>query len=420
MNRRYDDYLFSDGDLDATLRNHGEGSKQKVEGIPKDHFLSIPIDDVVANIVDQLTIIPLVIYEESMEMEQEEIQIDVSHNSLRNPFGDRGPINVAGIRVTVSIPYSGDRGLWKLRSNSWRSSFPRGKVQSPGHDGIGQLKIVVQQPIDEPKERIKQELDSQLNDIKFYLRNQKTQIEQYNSSIPSKVEQIVKARRERLKKHDGIADFLGIPLKKKEGAPDMKTVQIAKKIIRPLPPAPSSSYKPEPGIARNDYDHILSVIRHEGRTFETTPKTYAIHDEEELRDIILAHLNGHYKGSATGETFRKKGKTDIRIEDENRAAFVAECKIWKGAKSISDAIDQLLGYLTWRDCKSSIIIFNKHNAKFSEILNKIPDVFASHSRFKKNLGKQIDGEWRYSFMSEEDDSRLIEIQVFIFNIFCAE
>jgi len=84
-----------------------------------------------------------------------------------------------------------------------------------------------------------------------------------------------------------------------------------------------------------------------------------------LRDILLAHLNGHYQGDATGEAFRRSGKTDIRIEDGIRAAFVAECRVWNGQKELSQAIDQLLGYLTWRDCKAAIIIFNKHNSKFS-------------------------------------------------------
>lgn len=78
---------------------------------------------------------------------------------------------------------------------------------------------------------------------------------------------------------------------------------VKRKLVRPLPPAPKGGYKPEPGITDDDYKHILSVIRHEGRTFETTPSTYAVHDEEELRDILLAHLNGHYQGAASAEAF---------------------------------------------------------------------------------------------------------------------
>jgi hypothetical protein len=76
----------------------------------------------------------------------------------------------------------------------------------------------------------------------------------------------------------------------------------------------------------------LAIIRHEGRTFETTPKTSAKRDEEELRDIMLAHLNGHIQVDAAGEAFRRSGKTEIRIEDASRAALVAEYKVWEGSK----------------------------------------------------------------------------------------
>jgi hypothetical protein len=59
-------------------------------------------------------------------------------------------------------------------------------------------------------------------------------------------------------------------------------------------PWPKAAISLNPAL-EDDYEFILKVIRHEGRTYETTPKTFAVHDEEELRDIIVAHLNGHYE-----------------------------------------------------------------------------------------------------------------------------
>jgi len=134
---------------------------------------------------------------------------------------------------------------------------------------------------------------------------------------------------------------------------------------------------------------------------------------------MLAHLNGHYQGGATGETFRLSGKTDIRIEDNNRAAFVAECKVWRGAKELGTAVDQLLSYLTWRDCKAAIIVFNKNNAKFTEILTKIPEVLRSHPKFKKDFGQKTEGEWRFVMTSLEDELRQIIVTVFAFNVYVA-
>ena len=236
---------------------------------------------------------------------------------------------------------------------------------------------------------------------------------------PDIIRKAIKARQERLKTHSGIADMLGIPLRRRDGVPAVEPIHIERTLVKPLPPPPKSRFKPEPGITDTDYDHILSVIRHEGRTFEATPHTYAVHDEEELRDIILAHLNGHYKGSATAETFRRRGKTDIRIEAADRAAFVAECKIWGGPKELTSGINQLLGYLTWRDCKAAMLIFNKHNAKFTGLLEKIPETLRSHQNFRRDLEQQGDGEWRYVFTSIEDEQRQIILHVFVFDIYVA-
>ncbi len=416
---RGDDPLFYEGDLDGTLRNHLDQITLKVDQIQKDQLLATPEDDLVQHICDGMEIEPITLHEASAEMEQHETKIDVSGNRERNPFRDRGPIYVAGIRVVVSIPYMGDPMLWKLRPNSWQSVFPRANVSHPSHNAVGHIDIVMQQPTDEPQERIKQRLERELETIRFYLKSQKTQIEQFNATLPGRIRQAVQARKERVKVHEGVVDLLGIPLKKRDDVPSIQPISITRKLIRPLPPPPKSGYKPEPGITDEDYEHMLSVIRHEGRTFEATPKTYAVHDEEELRDIMLAHLNGHYQGGATGETFRRSGKTDIRIEDNNRAAFVAECKVWRGAKELADAIDQLLSYLTWRDCKAAIVIFNKNNAKFTEILSKIPEVLRSHPKFKKDLGQKTEGEWRFVMTSLEDDLRQVIVNVFAFNIYVA-
>jgi hypothetical protein len=154
-----------------------------------------------------------------------------------------------------------------------------------------------------------------------------------------------------------------------------------------------------------------------GRTFETTPDTYAVHDEEALRNVILSHLNVSFEGAATGETFRRSGKTDIRIESGKRAAFVGECKVWKGAKELGDAVNQLLGYLTWRDCKAAIVVFNKKNAKFSALIENIPTAFQSHPKFVQRLNSGGEGEWEYRMTSLEDEGRTIRVHVFAFNLF---
>lgn len=411
-------YLFCDGDLFPTLEAHFEKIQPKTNAIPEAQFLNTDDDTIVESIVSEMEVQPLELHEDAMKMEQEETKVDASHRIEYAIFGQGGPVMVPGLKITVSIPYTGDTGLWKLKPNRWRSTFPRANVRRPGADGIGYLDITISQPSNTSSEVYKKILESTLGDIRFYLDGQKAQIEQKNKELEGKVRGAVAARRARLQKHASVIEALNIPLKKRDGAPDISRIPIKRKLVKPLPPAPN---KPsEPGISNEDYEHILSVVRHEGRSFEATPATFAVHDEEQLRDIILAHLNGHYQGDATGETFRRSGKTDIRIEDKNRAAFVAECKVWRGAAELNQAVDQLLGYLTWRDCKTALVVFNKHVAGFTEIQQKVPGILGKHPNCETSLDSKQAGEWRFVFHSKEDAERKVVVHVFLFNLYVGD
>ncbi len=275
--------------------------------------------------------------------------------------------------------------------------------------------MIFEQTSTEPLEQFERDLNQNLEIIDKYLIYQKEMIDQFNKEVPQSIRSMVDARRKRLHDHNNLDKILKIPLRHNPSAPKIQSIQIQKRITKPLP-LPNNNCKPEWGIEERDYDDILTIIRHEGRTFEGAPKTFAIHGEEGLRDIILAHLNGHYQGDASGETFRRSGKTDIRIEARDRAAFVAECKIWKGQKTVSGSIDQLLSYLTWRDCKTSIILFNKDVAGFIDILQKTRAAIESHPCFIR-IPKNEQGEWRCIFKSKDDEARLLQIHVFHFNLY---
>ncbi len=390
--------LFYEGDLRPPIKGHFAKAVAKVDGIPEAQFLAASDDTITEHVVSEMQVHPLELIEQNARMQQQETKLD----------------GAPAQRVTVSIPFSGDPTLWKVRPSSYQLSFPRGIVRTTG-ELAGFLDIVIELPSEFAPEQYKQHLDGTLQDIRSFLRNQKSDIDQLNASLPARVRQAVVARRSRLEKHSKVAQILAIPLVRKPGVPDTQSIPIQRRIIKPLPPAPNCPV--EPGIRDEDYEHILSVIRHEGRSFEATPKTFAVHDEAELRDIILAHLNGHYRGDATGEAFRRTGKTDIRIESDDRAAFIAECKIWRGPKELLGAVDQLLGYLTWRDCKTALILFNKDVASFSALQAKLPAELKAHAGFVADLPCAEAGEWRVRIRASDDADRIITVHVFFFNLF---
>jgi len=411
------DRLFYEGDLSNITRILPDQVRIKVDEISKDQFLNTPEDYLVSHCIEALQIEPLTIYKDRMEQEHSETKVDVSGDFRRATRG-HGPFYISGIRITVSLPFTGDPSLWRISPHDlFMSPRPFGRVVKGRQADSGIVEMVFEFPTDEQTDEVRKRIEENLRYLENCISRQGEEINKYNTMLPNAVRQTINARRNRIQQHDKIAQFLDTPLKRKAGAPEIAPLPIKKKIITQLPPPPKGGFKAEPGIIDDVYGDILNIIRHEGRTWETTPKTYSVHPEEELRDILLAHLNGHYEGAATGETFRRSGKTDIRIEDSSRAAFITECKVWEGAKKLHDGIDQLLGYLTWRDCKTAFLVFNKHNANFSDLLLKITEVFKNHSRKMKEVVVPESGEWRFVFRSQDDDSRLLYIHVFVFNLY---
>jgi len=100
-------------------------------------------------------------------------------------------------------------------------------------------------------------------------------------------------------------------------------------------------------------------------------------EEEDLRTHFLVQLNGQYEGQATGETFNAEGKVDILVRVDGKNIFIAECKFWDGPDSLTKALNQVLGYATWRDTKLALLIFNR-DREFSYVLSKIPEVMTQH------------------------------------------
>lgn len=411
-----DNLLFFQPDLDSMLASKKRQCQTLVEEIGKDQFLISTDDEVAANVAAQMAVTPIQLDEAGATMQQSEANIDVSGDHRRAFMRDHdGPFYVPGTRVVVGIPFTGDHWIFQYRTNPYWSIFPRADVQ--GAKGGGTLRITIARPHDTPPEEFKTLLDKELKLIRDCISAANKQVEGYTASLHAHVKSYAMDRRNRLGKHAGLADLLNIPIASRDGAPTIKPVKL--EVIRPpaLPPVPRGGVQPEPGIRDEDYEQILHFIRHQGRTFETTPKTYAVHDEEGLRDIMLGQLNGHFRGGASGEVFRRSGKTDIRIEADNRAAFVGECKLWSGAGGVAKALDQLLGYLTWRDSKAALVMFNKSVKSFnSTVLPALPAALRAHSCFLRDLPSAEAGEWRFQMRSAEDEGRRVVVHAFAFNL----
>jgi hypothetical protein len=174
--------------------------------------------------------------------------------------------------------------------------------------------------------------------------------------IRSQVEHRKKMIREYEEQYEKALNRINIPLKRIDIAEtplvDLKIRKTVQNLRKPV------AHPQEEFVLQRDYVlDILEILDRSGREFELNPEVFGVKlEEEDLRSIILAHLNTIFEGSATGETFSKFGKTDIHLNIARGQIFIAECKFWQGPKYYrEDAINQLFRYLTWRQNYAAII-----------------------------------------------------------------
>ena len=125
----------------------------------------------------------------------------------------------------------------------------------------------------------------------------------------------------------------------------------------------------------------------------------------------MPHLG---KPTQSGRISNFEGKTDILIRVNGRNIFIAECKFWRGPKKLTETINQLLGYTSWRDTKTAIIVFNR-NKDFSAVLSKIPDTVTEHPNYKKTL-QVSETQFRYVFTNRDDTNRELFLTIMAFEV----
>jgi len=158
-------------------------------------------------------------------------------------------------------------------------------------------------------------------------------------------------------------------------------------------------------------EKILQILNSACLSMEANPRAFSTMNEEHIRDHLLSVLKSHFN-DATSESLRNNGSTDILVQFSVESVFVAECKIWKGQKAFSDAIDQLLGYLTWREQHAAIILFVR-NKTITDVLNSIENV--NHARLTSPFSNVKKG-WYESAAQQKYDSGLgVQITLLVFH-----
>lgn len=398
---REPELLFHKHDMFRVMEAHQAGVVQLVRNMDGDRLLNTPTDDLVQYAVEKFAFdLPQLLTDQAaVDQREEDLEI---HDYGR-------VVRVKGTVVELTIPFTGDKDFFFIRPTTFNYNPPRAIVSD-------QALVILVQGRSLSKDEVQRELQRTITDIQQYLDWQKTSAAEIARTIPETARNEIEARKAKLLKDRDLVAGLGFAMKERPGASrTFVAPEVRRKVEPKLPPASTAPYKPEPTLDDTQYQHILTVMGNMGTMLERSPSAFVGMGEEHLRDHFLVQLNGHFEGNATGETFNKSGKTDIIIRSEGRSIFIAECKFWGGEKLFLETIDQLLGYLTWRDTKTALVIFNR-NKDFSAVVRKARDAIKTHPNYKRGPVDETETTGRYVFKQKDDPTRETTVTLMLFDV----
>ncbi len=405
---------FRDIDLERSLNSNKQKMVVKVDSFKNEEIMANDLEILAGNLYEEFRIEPVEIMDEEFSKRHVgQAKVKKRIDPFLQDFYGKEYTEVDGVVMIFYFPFTGEEDLFKCHASTYSlSGYPDISI-SRGFISLRYEYSLSEMQSESAKDSALKKLERDIKDIRDGINYANKDVEAYNMSLKKQALHLLEEKKGKVESFFSVANMFEVPVKKSAYAETH--VPLQRKIV-PI----AHEYKKEDiySISDANYADILATIKHMGSTYERTPRSYKDMKEEDLRNTLLAALNGTYLGGAVGEAFRNNGKTDICIEEKNRAAFVAECKMWTGQKAIADALKQLDSYLTWRDCKTALIYFVRKKDFLAilqtaeEALRAIPEM-----RQVQVLDKN---EFKCCMISTQNPGQQIQVRVMLFNMYAKE
>lgn len=415
--------LFSRCQASSYFYKKRDDLNAKIKALSDEKIINTDFEELVNFYFDEYKTEPITLFLEKItkDISKEKIKPPDKSYRISTYEYESGRYDIDGVKITFTIPFHAtDTDLLYLTPSKWFSSkFLVDDIRYNEEVLNYCLYYSISHTVQELQGKDSDYIDKQFNqNFKYYIdtiTNLNKDIDQYNSTLSGCIRHNLEARKKNADDFIAIGKMFDIPLKQNPNAPNTTPIVLKKTVVKKAIMPEMKKPEEECQLLSNDYNYIKSILQILGFSMGKAARTFSKLDEEELRDIIIAFLNCYYLPTATAETFSRKGKTDIHILFENKSAYIAECKIWHGEKHLLEAIEQLFSYTTWRDIKTSLIIFNKKNTDFPRLLNTIQD-FLKRNPLCKNIEPVKKNEWLCDFIKDTEATSHIQVQIIVFDL----
>lgn len=394
--------LFCEHQVHSVMDSQLQLASRFIQQMNADVLLNTPVDDIVAQTVSQYGFdVPVLLRDQAHLEEPREVQLTMKdYGRTYHPMGTI---------LKLVVPFTGDQQLFSVMPSQFSVNPPRANIER-------NAVVFTIKGTNLDHAQVTKTFNANVDELETWLGWLRTNGSELEVNLKRNAKAAVEARRERLLGDRNLVANLPFKIRARTDAPKTYVAPIVRKnVIQRAVPQTAAPFKPEPVLEEEVYGQILKIIDGMAHVMERSPSAFEKMGEEDLRQHFLVQLNGQFEGAASGETFNFAGKTDILIRVQDRNIFVGECKFWSGEKAFLDTISQLLGYLSWRDTKAAVVIFNR-NVDFSGMLRAMEAAISKHPDLKRGPMKESETRYRCVFGNPTDPSREIIVTVMAFNV----
>lgn len=395
--------LFAEESITQENRERKRQAREEIQAEDADKILNTEKDDYVDYIVNQYQ------YGRAT-INVDDAQIDP--NSYANDAD-----------VTLIVPMTGNTDVLEYKPQTSRMKSYTARIESvPGEEHVTELHIDLPSPGGRrswTEDRIEKEVDNVIDYIETDWDRLQNDIENFDGELRRHAESKFEERRREAREAQEMFGSVDIPLRKRDDTPETWSIDPPERratIQKPEAEAETAG-QPAPTVPEDTYNDILEAVNDIGTGFERSPRLFQDYGEEDLRDFVRVFLEMNFEsGTATGETFNKDGKTDILLRaSDGTNVFVAECAVWSGKEGFKDKIDQLFGYLTWRDSKAAVVLFVDRK-NMESVRDQIEDGAEEHDAVNELVDQSDESWWQYQAQFPDNPDREADLAVLAFHI----
>ena len=124
-----EDYLFAKADWFALEQHQRTEMAKQIERIDADRLLNTAVEDLAKYFEAEFIIEVPELDRENTEVEENETQIDVRSDPMRMIRDRSRPALVAGTRLVIEVPFTGDPALFGIQPTSYTLNPPRAQIR---------------------------------------------------------------------------------------------------------------------------------------------------------------------------------------------------------------------------------------------------------------------------------------------------